>query len=94
MSVRVPAMSVLPPIRKDRVIARLPQVTTDTDDGLYLKVGSRPHTSILGSLSVSGKKQLCTQRRILTTKSRRPVRSSGPELWGEDSRDQRADGFG
>lgn len=87
-------MSVLPPIRKDRVIARLPQVTTETDAGSNLKVGSRPHAFILVSLSVSGKKQLCTQRRILTTKSRRPVRSSGPGLWGEDSRDRRAAGFG
>lgn len=45
-------------------------------------------------LSVSGKRQLCTQRRVLTTKSRRPVRSSAPERWGEDSRARRAAWFG
>lgn len=94
MSVRVPAMSVLPPIRKDRVIARLPQVTMETEADLNIKVGLWPHTFVFLSLSVSGKRQLCTQRRILTTKWRRPVRNSVPELWGEDRRDWTAVWFG
>lgn len=84
----ISAMSVLPPIRKDRVIARLPQVTSrEKEERLTVKVGFCSHTSVVLSFSVSGKMQLCTQRRILTTKSRQPVRSSVLEPWGEDRAD-------
>lgn len=66
---------------------------TETEERLTLEVGFCSHKSVLLSFSVLGKMQLCTQRRILTTKSRQPVRSSVLEPWGEDRRDWRGGGF-
>lgn len=54
---------------------------------LYIrKLVSHIPSSFL-SFSVLGKRELYTQRRILATKSRQPVRSSVPEPWGEDRRE-------
>lgn len=95
MSVRVPAMSVFPPVRKDRVVTQLPLVnwrSGETPSGVLKSL--QPHTSSsLLFLSITGKRRLCTGRRILTTKWRSPVRSSEPAPWGERVNPQEEDSW-
>lgn len=89
-------MSVLPPVRKDRIIGQLPKVhvlhTMHWCQCLFWNSSSGPFPQVLPEVmsvnvhsccSASTKALLWTQRMNSTARWRRPVSSRGQELWGE-----------
>ena len=94
MSYRVSSMSVLPPVRKDRIIAELPKVrhyyyyyitcmlqgfTNPYSDTFIARLQRR--LFVLSSVTV--KTLLCTPRMSSPRKWGRHVRSNAPGLWGD-----------